>query len=165
MVNYCKTSKLPHKCPVNGCDVNDKVKPASGTKLISKVKKRKIHIKMSFDCRLLDFRSDISYSVKQQQWLKSALTFVTQKCNLSARCESDNYPRSMEILQINQWATVLIPPPPPRMRQIMCIIDLCNPCICNPALRRGRGGLEGGGVRALRTIQAMTAVSSTLSFI
>lgn len=42
--------------------------------------------------------------------------------------ESDNYPRSTEILQINQWAVLLIPS---GQRQIKCIIDLCNPSICN----------------------------------
>lgn len=48
--------------------------------------------------------------------------------------ESDNYPRSTEILQINQWAALLIPS---GQRQIKCIIDLRNPSpsICNSSLK------------------------------
>lgn len=59
--------------------------------------------------------------------------------------ESDNCPRSTEILQINQWAALLIPS---RQRQIKCIIDLCNPSICKSD--RGKGWGKGGDSLALQ---------------
>lgn len=60
--------------------------------------------------------------------IKKRFNFCHTEVQFCHAWESDNYPRSTEILQINQWAALLIRS---GQRQIKCIIDLCNPSICS----------------------------------
>lgn len=89
--------------------------------------------------------------------IKKCFNFRHTEVQFCHACESDNYPRSTEILQINQWAAFLIPS---GRSQIKCIIDPCNPCICNYS---PGWGVRGGGGSAC-TEPALSSSSLVFSF-
>lgn len=112
-------------------------------------------LKQAFTCLIWNFIWPLPVQDTHQVGKHKTGRATTSKSDLTQNaCESDNYPRSTEILQINQWAALLILS---GQRQIKYIIDLCNPSICNA---RGWGKEKGEVIQRFTSQQHHLCISS-----